>query len=104
MACHKYASTGPDVAYFWPSSGNVLVSHYRPCSDLVMESRFWAICGPVLAHLWATSGFPVPAHYRTDEQKCTGPDQAASTGPVEVFSLTSYGPVLAQMENVYWEG
>ncbi len=102
MAHQICASSGPDVVYFWPSSGNVLVSHYRPCSDPVIVSQYWAISGPVLAQLWATSGLPVPAHYQTDKQKCTSPDEAASTRPVEVFSLTSYGPVLAQMENVYW--
>ncbi len=94
---------GPDVVYFWPSVGNVLVSHNRPCSDPVIVSQYRAISGPVPAQLWATSGLPVPAHYWTDEQKCTGPDQAASTGPVELFSMTSYGPALAHMEKVYWE-
>ena len=42
--------------------------------------------------LYATSGLPVLAHYWTDDQKCTGPYQTASTGPVEIFILTSYGP------------
>ncbi len=45
---------------------------------------------------------PVPAHDWTDEQKCTRPDQTAGTGPLEVFSLTSSGPLMAQMENVHW--
>ena len=31
----------------------------------------------------------------------SGSDQAASTGPVDIFSLTSYGTV---MEDVYWVG
>ncbi len=55
-----------------------------------------ASSGPVLAQLRAKSGLPEPAYYRNDEQKFTNLDLAASTRPIEIYSLISYGPVLAR--------
>ncbi len=101
MASHKRASAGPKLENLWPTSSNLLISHYWPYCEQVMAYVLFVLdhkqprTGQALGHIQ----LPVPTHYSSNEQNCPNPDPAASTGPVEIFCLTSDGLIMVQIQN-----